>query len=75
MEFDGCFRCHNDRHATPTGKVISRDCNLCHSIVAQGTPDSMEYSKSFEPLEFKHPVDIDEAWRTELCSSCHSQLY
>ena len=28
-----------------------------------------------ESLEFKHPVDIDEAWRTELCSSCHSQLY
>jgi hypothetical protein len=75
MEFDGCFRCHNDRHATPNGKVISRDCNLCHNIVSQGTPDSMEYSKSFEPLEFKHPVDIDEAWRTELCSSCHSQLY
>ncbi|MDP2336079.1 MAG: NapC/NirT family cytochrome c [Bacteroidota bacterium] len=75
MEFDGCFRCHNDRHATEKGKVISRDCNLCHNIVAQGTPGNMEYSKSFEPLEFKHPVDIDEAWRTELCSSCHSQLY
>jgi len=75
MEFDGCFRCHNDRHASQSGKVISRDCNLCHNILAQGTPDSMEYSKAFEPLEFKHPVDIDEAWKTELCSSCHSQLY
>ena len=75
MEFDGCFRCHNDRHATESGKVISKDCNLCHNIIAQGTPANMEYSKSFEPLEFKHPVDIDEAWRTELCSSCHSQLY
>lgn len=75
MEFDGCFRCHNDRHSTESGKVISKDCNLCHNIVAQGTPANMEYSKSFEPLEFKHPVDIDDAWRTELCSSCHSQLY
>ena len=75
MEFDGCFRCHNNRHATESGKVISKDCNLCHNIIAQGTPANMEYSKSFEPLEFKHPVDIDEAWRTELCSSCHSQLY
>jgi len=75
MEFDGCFRCHNDRHATPSGKVISRDCNLCHAILAQGTPDSMQYSNAFVPLEFKHPVDIDDAWRTELCSSCHSQLY
>lgn len=75
MESDGCYRCHNDRHASESGKVISRDCNLCHNILAQGTADSMEYSNSFVPLEFKHPVDIDEAWRTELCSMCHSQLY
>ncbi len=75
MESDGCFRCHNDTHKTTTGKVISKDCNLCHTILAQGTPDSMEYSKSMEPLEFKHPVDVDEAWRTEMCSSCHSALY
>lgn len=75
MESDGCFRCHNDRHTSEKGKVISKNCNLCHSILAQGTPGNMEYSKSFEPLEFKHPVDIDEAWKTELCSSCHSQLY
>lgn len=75
MESDGCFRCHNDRHTTAQGKVISKDCNLCHTILAQGIPGNMEYSKSLEPLEFKHPVDIDEAWKTELCSSCHSQLY
>ena len=75
MESDGCFRCHNDRHATEKGKVISKDCNLCHTILAQGTPGKMEYSKAMEPLEFKHPVDVDEAWKTELCSSCHSQLY
>lgn len=75
MESDGCFRCHNDRHVSEKGKVISKDCNLCHSILAQGTSGNMEYSKSLEPLEFKHPVDIDDAWRTELCSSCHAQLY
>ncbi len=75
MESDGCFRCHNDRHTSESGKVISKDCNLCHNILAQGTPDNMEYSNSFEPLEFKHPVDIDEEWRTESCSTCHSALY
>jgi len=75
MESDGCFRCHNDRHSTDKGKVISKDCNLCHTILAQGTPGKMEYSNSLEPLEFKHPVDIDNAWKTELCSSCHAQLY
>ncbi len=75
LEYDGCFRCHNDRHATESGKVISKNCNLCHTISAQGSADSMQYSASGAPLEFKHPVDIDEAWRTELCSSCHAQLY
>ncbi|MEZ5106312.1 MAG: NapC/NirT family cytochrome c [Draconibacterium sp.] len=75
MESDGCYRCHNDRHATTTGKVISKDCNLCHNILAQGTPENMQYSNSMEPLEFEHPVDIDQAWKTELCSTCHSALY
>ncbi len=75
MESDGCFRCHNDRHSTDEGKVISKDCNLCHDILAQGTRESMQYSNSFEPLVFQHPVDIDDAWQTELCSSCHSALY
>jgi hypothetical protein len=75
MESYGCFRCHNDKHVTKQGKVISKDCNLCHTILGQGSPENIEYSKSMEPLEFKHPVDIDEAWKTELCSSCHAQLY
>ncbi len=75
MESDGCFRCHNDRHASESGKVISKDCNLCHDILAQGTPDSMQYSTSFEPLEFEHPVDVGEDWKTEFCSMCHSALY
>ena len=75
MESDGCYRCHNDRHASESGKVISKDCNLCHNILAQGTRDSMQYASSFEPLEFKHPVDIEGAWKTELCSMCHSALY
>ena len=75
LENDGCFRCHNDKHKSESGKVISKDCNLCHSIQAQGTPGNMEYSNSNKPLEFKHPVDVDNAWKTDLCSSCHTQLY
>ncbi len=26
----GCFRCHDDEHATKVGKTIVQDCNLCH---------------------------------------------
>ncbi len=75
MESDGCYRCHNDQHSTTKGNVISKDCTLCHNIIAQGTPDSLQYSNDFLALEFKHPVDVDEAWKTEKCSLCHSALY
>ncbi|WP_340113973.1 NapC/NirT family cytochrome c [Maribellus mangrovi] len=75
MESDGCYRCHNDRHATEDSRVISKDCKLCHNIIAQGTADSLQYSTDFEALEFKHPVDIAEAWKTEMCSMCHVALY
>jgi hypothetical protein len=75
MESDGCYRCHNDRHATETGKTISKDCMLCHNIKAQGAADTMEFANRTLPLEFHHPVDIDDAWKTELCSMCHSALY
>ncbi len=74
LEFDGCFRCHNDTHLSEDDKVISKDCNLCHSIEAQGSPDKMEYALAGVGLDFKHPVDIDEEWREGLCTDCHTGL-
>jgi len=75
MNSNGCFRCHDEQHTTAEGETISRDCNLCHLIVAQGTPGSMERAFSGDSLQFRHPVDIDEEWKTTLCSECHNQLY
>ena len=28
----GCFRCHDDQHKTPDGRVIKQDCDLCHDM-------------------------------------------
>jgi hypothetical protein len=28
----GCFRCHDDQHKTPEGRVIRQDCDLCHDL-------------------------------------------
>ena len=76
LEFEGCFRCHNDRHASAEGKRISMDCNMCHTIVAQGTPAEMQtVSGLHESLEFFHPNDPDGMWKEALCSDCHSALY
>jgi uncharacterized protein with WD repeat len=37
----GCFRCHDGQHVSTDGKVIPKDCNTCHTVLAQlesGTP-------------------------------------
>jgi hypothetical protein len=75
LESDGCFRCHNDAFKAADGTKISRDCNLCHNIVGQGTKGAMEYTNVRENLEFKHPVNIGNAWKEANCSECHKFLY
>ena len=71
----GCNRCHDDKHISSANRSISRDCNLCHVIKAQGKPGEMEFGSYIESLEFKHPVDIDQEWRETACAECHSALY
>jgi hypothetical protein len=75
LESDGCFRCHNDTFKAADGSKISRDCNLCHSIVGQGKQGMMEYTNIRENLEFKHPINIGTAWKEANCSECHRNLY
>jgi len=75
VEFNGCFRCHDDFHTTDNGDVISMDCNSCHTIVAQGNPADLNLSTIVDSLEFIHPIDINEKWRKVLCVECHADLY
>ncbi len=75
LESDGCFRCHNDAFKAADGSKISRDCNLCHSIVGQGTRGSITYTTVKENLDFKHPVDVGTAWKESNCAECHKFLY
>lgn len=74
LEYKGCFRCHNGNHKNGQGKVIERKCTLCHLINAQGPPDNMEVASFGKSLEFRHPVDIEEAWKESLCTECHTGL-
>jgi nitrate/TMAO reductase-like tetraheme cytochrome c subunit len=68
----GCFRCHDDQHVSASGRVISKKCETCHLIMAQGPADNLSYAQSAQSLEFQHPVDIGEAWQEGHCSECHS---
>ena len=73
--YDGCFRCHNDTHVSSNGKKISKDCNLCHTIVLQGVVGQEQYAPLNKSLEFVHPKDIGDEWKTSKCSVCHRNLY
>ena len=75
LESNGCFRCHNDAFKAENGRTITRDCNLCHTIVGQGRPGFMQLTTVRETLEFRHPIDIGTAWKEANCSECHKYLY
>lgn len=65
----GCFRCHDNKHKTADGRVITKDCNLCHSVISQ-KQENIPPGKQVK--DFVHPVDIgDEIIKTN-CSDCHS---
>ncbi len=36
---DGCFRCHGRRLRTEERETISRDCDVCHSVLAEREVD------------------------------------
>ena len=70
-DFLGCFRCHDGRHKTQDGKVLTKDCKSCHNIIEQG-PVAGVLEQSAEGLEFKHPEDIGDSWKEMSCSECHT---
>ncbi len=71
MYYPGCFRCHDGKHQTEDGRVLSRDCNVCHTILAQElTKGGMQVD--IGGVHYRHPVDIGEAWKEMNCSDCHS---
>ena len=69
----GCFRCHDGKHRSDDGTVLSRDCSLCHLLIERageagaGRPDRAV----FQVMKYPHPVDIGDAWKETLCDECH----
>jgi nitrate/TMAO reductase-like tetraheme cytochrome c subunit len=71
MYYKGCFRCHDGKHISESGKVLSRDCNACHTILAQQfARDTLRLSLG--GVEYHHPSDIGDAWKETNCSDCHN---
>ncbi len=70
--FKGCMRCHDGKHASETGALVSRDCNQCHTILAQGSGERYATAANPEGLPFDHPEDIGDEWQNTGCWECHS---
>ncbi len=34
LSHQGCFRCHDGKHKTADGRVITTDCNSCHQVLS-----------------------------------------
>ncbi|MGE5111671.1 MAG: NapC/NirT family cytochrome c [Acidobacteriaceae bacterium] len=68
-DFPGCFRCHDGQHVSADGKVIPKDCNTCHSVLAQS--ETRMPVTTTPSVGFKHPVDLGDLTQVN-CSDCHT---
>jgi len=70
LYYAGCFRCHDGKHVSSDGRVISQDCDQCHTFLQSGT-DGQSVVSSAGTSAFSHPIDL-KALRGMLCSNCHT---
>lgn len=70
----GCFRCHDGKHVSESGKVLGMDCTDCHTLPIRGPlmPLGDVSMKATEPW---HPVPLEGKHSEILCSRCHSAGY
>jgi len=67
MKSVGCFRCHNGQHFSKEGKMISNECNICHTTIydSKGPQEA-----NLKTGAFIHPVDLG-GLSDRRCDSCH----
>jgi hypothetical protein len=67
----GCFRCHDGRHATKDGKILTRDCGTCHTRPQRGplAPLGETLPASNESW---HPFELQGKHAKILCNRCHA---
>jgi hypothetical protein len=68
LYFAGCFRCHDGEHVSKDGKVITNNCNVCHTVIY----DSANPAVSVKTGPFVHPVDLGGLAEKHKCDFCHT---
>jgi hypothetical protein len=70
MYSPGCFRCHDGNHVSNDGKVLSKDCSLCHILIRRRMEEKIRQATlTMDP--YPHPVDIGDSYKEMNCSDCH----
>jgi hypothetical protein len=65
----GCFRCHDGQHISSDGKVISKDCNQCHTVLSES--EGANTIAGAASVSFQHPVDLGDLTQVD-CGDCHT---
>jgi len=66
----GCFRCHDGRHATADGQVLTQSCTACHTMPQRGPIESLG---ALPPItdQLWHPFPLKGRHAQVLCNQCH----
>jgi len=70
----GCFRCHDNKHVAKSGKVLSMECTVCHTMPERGPLSPLGAMMPGSKLSW-HPFDLEGKHARILCSECHAAGY
>jgi fumarate reductase flavoprotein subunit len=66
----GCFRCHDNRHVSDDGKVLSRNCGACHILFTQQV-EAQAGRVTLSLASSAHPINLGGSYQGMDCSECH----
>jgi len=69
MIFDGCFRCHDDKHMGANG-ALPKDCDVCHDFGRQVA--GADSGLALVRIRPEHPVKLLGIHASLNCSRCHT---
>jgi nitrate/TMAO reductase-like tetraheme cytochrome c subunit len=67
----GCFRCHDGRHATTDGKILSNECTICHTMPTRSALKPLGAMAPSSPVDW-HPMVLTGKHAQLSCTACHS---
>jgi hypothetical protein len=70
----GCFRCHDGNHAAPDGRVLSRECTVCHTMPQRSALLPLGAAVP-ETSNDWHPMPLAGRHAEILCNACHAAGY